>query len=557
MGDEKTCLFIHTMIFYIFSKLQFLILCSALLLVQIGLLARKGDITLMTVQRTKAKIHYDTGAVFTNDAVSLTSFSRSCDVSVFLLPLIPCRIWTEEKPRLKDIIRKSLQKTCSPADLRRWFEPLHVEFDAHLAQISVLFPHVFFAPWFDHQGKNLFEDCARKAVLAQCGREASIAYNTAHTAKPKPLFNAFYSSSSAAFATASPRRESPNIVQQPSKTPAQASTARAPVSSGFDDFIVNAKNAFPLAAARQVAKAGPSPQYNPFVICGKSGTGKTHLVRALTTALGVAHGQDAVFSASADILAETLLTQGLSAFAQVRALIVDDLQRVAHNGPVQEKLIQLMEQFSNEFEGQHKQMIFACSAAPASLQGLEEGLRSRLEVGLVVELKEADIGVRMRFAQCRCRQHNIHLDREHLLLLAQRCVQIRHLTGVILKVAAFHSLEQRDIDTADLENILRSSGEEKQNTGEDIIHVVATHMDISVTDILSGKRQPACVRARQWAMYLCRELLGVSYPVLGRLFGGRDHSTVMHAIKKIDELVGSNKDAQNLCTELKKKCLLR
>lgn len=496
---------------------------------------------------------------------------------------------------MKDIIRKSLQKTCSSADLRRWFEPLHLEFDAANAQISVLFPHVFFEPWFARQGKGVFERCAHEAGLAQCGREVRIAYRNPQTRAPLPLFS---SGASGASTAAGATRVSASLVSgnsgasavstaalatalwpgiNPEATASPASmltaqTALAPASAsasvsssvqavsatpaaglGFDDFIVNAKNAFPLAAARQVAEATTPPRYNPFVMCGKSGTGKTHLVRALTAAFVSAYGQEAVHSASADILAETLLTQGLQAFAPRRALIVDDMQRLAHNSAAQEKLIQLMDLWQD----QQKQLIFACSAAPASLQGLEEGLRSRLEVGLVVELKEADIDVRMRFAQWRCRQHNIRLDREHLLLLAQRCAQIRHLSGVILKVAAFHSLEQRHLDTADLENILRSSGEEKQITGEEIISAVATHMDISTEDILGGKRQPACVRARQWAMYLCREFLGASYPALGRLFGGRDHSTVMHAIKKIDEIVRSNKDAQTLCTELKKKCLLR
>lgn len=454
---------------------------------------------------------------------------------------------------LKDFIRKSLQKTCSPADLQCWFEPLHLEFDATNAQIFVLFPHIFFESWFARHGKNAFERCAREAGLAQCGQEIRVIYRSPHNDPPRPLFSTTPVSKTA-------RADAPtlttSLLPPRAKNTGDSTTAKSSILApfpGFDDFIVNAKNAFPLAAARQVAEATSPPRYNPFVICGKSGTGKTHLLRALTAAFVNAYGQEAVHCASADILAETLIEQGVQAFTPLRALIVDDMHRLAHNSPVQEKLIQLMELWQDE----QKQLIFACSTAPASIQGLEEGLRSRLEVGLVVELKEADIDVRMRFAQWRCRQHSIRLDREHLLLLAQRCTQIRHLSGVILKVAAFHSLEQRDIDTADLENILRSSGEEKQITGEEIINTVATHMEISVTDILSGKRLPACVRARQWAMYLCREFLGSSYPALGRLFGGRDHSTVMHAIKKIDELIKSNKDAQTLCTELKKKSLQR
>ena len=474
--------------------------------------------------------------------------ARSCFTLLFLLPLITWRVRNEENRALKNTIRKSLEKTCSPAELGSWFDPLHLEFDAASGQILVLFPHVFFEPWFVRQGKGRFEHCARETVQTRYGREARIAYRGPSLPRPRPLLHMRGTGTSGG--TLPPAQRAQGMQQSDQTSPEQEGQP-----SGFDAFIVNGKNAFPLAAARQVAAAVSPPLYNPFIICGKSGTGKTHLLRALTAAFTASWGQNAVFSGSADLFAETILaktsTAEPQAFSHLKALVVDDIQRLAHNRAAQEKIIRLMDVWQDA----HKQMVFASTAPPASLQGLEEGLRSRLEVGLVVELKEADMDVRMRFAEWRSRQHGIRLGREQLLLLARRCTQLRHLSGVILKVAAFHSLEQRDTDIADLENILRSSGEEKHITAEDIIQTVGLHLEVPAADMLGGKRQPRCVVARQWAMYLSRELLGLSYPVLGRIFGGKDHSTVMHAIKKIDEMLTSNKDAQLLCTELKKKCL--
>ena len=421
-----------------------------------------------------------------------------------------------------------------------WFEPLELQCDAEEAHISVLFPHAFFQPWFERQGKIRFECSAQESTLTHWGQRASITYCPPPALAPEPL-----SHLGSVVGRPTPLKAAPKLSPDASKLP---------LDEDFDSFIANAKNAFPLTAARQVAEALTPPQYNPFLICGKSGTGKTHLLRALTRAMTRVHGQHTVFSAGADLFGESILAQGARDFtSRHKAIVVDDIQRVAHNRALQEKMVRMLDCAQDS----HIQVILASTHAPATLEGLVDGLRSRLEVGLVVELKEADIEVRMRFAQTRARLHGLKLEREHILLLAQRCTHLRHLSGVILKITAFHSMVQRPITNADLENILRSSGEEKQVESADIIQAVGEHLEVSPEDILGSKRQPHCVRARQWAMFLCRELLGLSYPALGRFFGGKDHSTVMHSIKKITDMMNSDKDAQTLATELKRRCLSR
>ncbi len=416
---------------------------------------------------------------------------------------------------LKDILRDRLQQNCSPEELRRWYDPLLLEYDTAAARLTVFFPHVHFAPWFAQEGQAIFE----RAVARWFGEQGI---------SPELVYQA---------AAWPPRRPSPKDAP--------------PAAYTLDGFITNSKNAFPLAAARRVADPASGHAYNPFIVCGKSGTGKTHILRALAAALAAAHGGDAVFSGGVDELAAAVAAHGGSAFFRARqALVVDDLQRAAHDAALQEQLIRIMDAFLDS----RRQMIFACADTLASLRGLSEGLRSRLEVGLVVELKEPDLDVRLRFAQARCRGQGLKLERDHLLLLAQRCAQLRYLSGIVLKVAAFQSLEQRAITTEDLENILHGTGDGRTVGPEDIVRTVAEHLKLAPKDILGGKRHPALVRARQIAMYLCREMQGTSYPALGRFFGGKDHSTVVHSIKKVTSLLVSDKDVQHLVTELKRKC---
>jgi chromosomal replication initiator protein len=223
----------------------------------------------------------------------------------------------------------------------------------------------------------------------------------------------------------------------------------------------------------------------------------------------------------------------------------------ANNFPAQEKLLALLDVCLHE----KKQFVCACSGPLVSHRGLSESLRSRLELGIIVELKDPDIDVRMRFAQAQCMAHGIDLAQEHMLLLAQRCEHLHYLSGVLLKIAAYKSLAQEDITRQDIENILKHSGEYSPVTPQDIIRRVAEHFSLSPEDIMGNKRKSALVFARHTAMYLCRKILGVSYPALGQLFGGKDHSTIMYSIKKIEKYIITHKDAHTTITELHDMCI--
>lgn len=426
----------------------------------------------------------------------------------------------------KEHIKTQLLQNFPPESLQRWYDPLLLKLHEHTATLEVYFPHAFFEKWFKREGQQAFER-AFGNWRSNNMPEAQLRYCPFNPVKPEPFLHS-----------------------------ATQKTASIDKNSDFSAFITNGKNAFPLAAAREVANPKSAHKYNPFVICGKNGTGKTHILKAIAAERGLqAQGQTgAIFFADVDGLNELFSSNTVPALlARYTCLIVDDIQRLAQRMELQDQLAQ----FTDYCQEQGIQMVFACTGTLASIKGLGEVLRSRLEAGLVVELKSADLDVRMRFAQKRCAEYGINIDKSQCLLLAQRCTQLSQLSGIILKIRAFHDLVQRDVTLEDLENILRSTGDERQTLPTDIVDAVAHYMGQKAEDILGSKRKPELVLARQTAMYLCRELLGTSYPMLGRFFGGKDHSTVIHSIQKINKLLVTNKDTQTMVTTLKLRCQSR
>lgn len=430
---------------------------------------------------------------------------------------------------LQQALRQHLRQTCSEQELLQWFDPLDLRLDETQQRLEVRFPHAFFRGWFEERALTRFE----AGVHEFMGDAIVLRYPDRDGAAPR-----------------SPRR--PRAVSA-----TQADIAPFGARFTFDAFIVNRKNQFPLAAAREAARSGPQRTYNPFVLCGGSGNGKTHLLKALANELAARHGTNAVFCGSADAL-HTLYAEGdriavrRHLFAH-KALLLDDLHRLRDLTDLREELTGLFDHYHDN----GKQMAFAYAGRLSDLDFLEPPLRSRLELGLIVDLKEPDLDVRVRFIQAQCSGASLQLSREHVLTLAQRCHEFRHLSGILLKVAAYRDMVGRDILDRELEQILRNtdSGPERAVAPDTIITATAEHYGIAPRDILGDKRQQHIVQARQVAMYLCRELIGSSFPALGRMFGGKDHSTAMYAVKKIKKLQQDDKDMHALVAELKRRCL--
>ena len=433
------------------------------------------------------------------------------------------------KMPVKDALRAHLAERCTEEELRSWYTPLHIEIDPEESCLTVTFPHPLFGSWFAGVGQAALESC-----LSPClGKDLPVRY----VVRQRP------SGPSAPFLPLAAK---------------SARTEKACTEKAFGEnftlerFLSNKKNFFPLAVAREVATPQKEPGYNPLVYYGKSGSGKTHMLRAIANELNRTYPSRAVFYGDiSSFRQECEQHEHSSIFDQYQAYCIDDIHFFANNPPLQAKLLSILDAC---LYGK-KQFVCACSGPLVTHKGLSEHLRSRLELGIVVELKTPDIDVRMRFAQAQCTAHGISLALEDILFLAQQCKHLRYLSGVLLKISAYKKLTQQEITRQDIEKILKHSGEYTPIMPQDIIRRVAEYFSLSPEEITGNKRTFSLVFARQTAIYLCREILGVSYPALGHIFGGKNHSTIMYHMKKIEKYLAAHKDAHTMLTTIHNMCV--
>ena len=454
---------------------------------------------------------------------------------------------------LKKELREILAKNRATAG-ETWLDSLILRQEE--ITLRVFFPHMYFADWFNLHKRATFEDALHKHFTGL--RNDSVP-------------NIIYES-------AAPGAFTANMLTQPASPPPGPdchSAVAAEAEDPFAGFICNDKNAFPQATARELAGDTASTAYNPFLVCGRSGTGKSRLLQAMTSVMSrTADPARMMCSSAARFCSEHLAWARKPELFWMRydVLMLDDIQDLAGHNDWQRKIVAIMDVCPGRQKsfpgilphtkvpptGQQAnraaaRMIFACSGQPQALKALDERLLSRLESGLVVELMEPDLDVRLRYVQALCKERRLTLTREQLLFLAQRCSQFRLLQGLMLKVGAYHAVKGNSLTPADMENIVRTGMAEKMPGCREILGEVAKKLNLKPEDVLGVKRRPELVLARQVAMYICRRKLGLSYPELGRAFGGRDHSTVIYAINKIKKLLVSNKSVQQLVTEIEMK----
>ena len=321
----------------------------------------------------------------------------------------------------------------------------------------------------------------------------------------------------------------------------------------FDSFIVGKPNELAHAAARRVAD-GTAVTFNPLFLYGGVGLGKTHLMHAIAWELSTKRPDLNVLYLSAEqfmyrfvqSLRERKMMDFKQIFRSVDILMVDDVQFIAGKDSTQEEFFHTF----NALVDQGKQIIISADRAPGEIKGLEERIKSRLQCGLVVDLHPTNYELRLGILQSKVELYSkqypdLSLDPEVLEFLALRIsTNVRVLEGALTRLFAFASLVGRHITlyvTQDcLADVLRAS--ERKITIEEIQRKVSEHYNIRLSDMIGPKRLRTYARPRQIAMYLSKNLTSRSLPEIGRRFGGRDHTTVMHGVKRIEEL--KNQDGQ-------------
>jgi chromosomal replication initiator protein len=315
----------------------------------------------------------------------------------------------------------------------------------------------------------------------------------------------------------------------------------------FDRFVVGKPNELAHAAARRVAEGGPVT-FNPLFLYGGVGLGKTHLMHAIAHELQATRPDLKVLYLSAEqfmyrfvqALRERKMMDFKGLFRAVDVLMVDDVQFIGGKDSTQEEFFHTF----NALVDQNKQIIISADRAPGEIKGLEDRIKSRLQCGLVVDLHPTDYELRLGILQSkvevqRAQYPGLHIDEGILEFLAHRIsTNVRVLEGALTRLFAFASLVGRDITmdlTVDcLSDVLRAS--ERKITVEEIQRRVSEHYNIRLSELIGPKRVRNFARPRQVAMYLCKQLTSRSLPEIGRRFGGRDHTTVMHGVKRIEEL---------------------
>jgi len=315
----------------------------------------------------------------------------------------------------------------------------------------------------------------------------------------------------------------------------------------FDTFVVGKPNELAHAAARRVAEGG-DVTFNPLFLYGGVGLGKTHLMHAIAWELQTRHPHLNVLYLSAEqfmyrfvqALRDRRMMDFKQMFRSVDVLMVDDVQFIAGKDSTQEEFFHTF----NALVDQNKQIIISGDRAPGEIKDMESRIASRLQSGLIVDLHPTDYELRLgilhsKMAVHRAQHPDLEIDPKVLEFLAHRIsTNVRVLEGALTRLYAFASLVGRPITmdlTQDcLADILRAS--ERKITIEEIQRKVAEHYNIRLSELVGPKRLRIFARPRQVAMYLCKRLTSRSLPEIGRHFGKRDHTTVMHGVRRIEEL---------------------
>ncbi|MFF8937666.1 chromosomal replication initiator protein DnaA [Streptomyces paradoxus] len=336
-------------------------------------------------------------------------------------------------------------------------------------------------------------------------------------------------------------------------------TARLNPKYLFDTFVIGASNRFAHAAAVAVAEA-PAKAYNPLFIYGESGLGKTHLLHAIGHyARSLYPGTRVRYVSSEEFTNEFINSirdgKGDSfrkRYREMDILLVDDIQFLADKESTQEEFFHTF----NTLHNANKQIVLSSDRPPKQLVTLEDRLRNRFEWGLITDVQPPELETRIAILRKKAVQEQLNAPPEVLEFIASRISRnIRELEGALIRVTAFASLNRQPVDLGLTEIVLKDlipGGDDSapEITSTAIMGATADYFGLTVEDLCGTSRGRALVTARQIAMYLCRELTDLSLPKIGALFGGRDHTTVMHADRKIRNLMAERRSIYNQVTEL-------
>ena len=331
----------------------------------------------------------------------------------------------------------------------------------------------------------------------------------------------------------------------------------------FDSFVVGSNNKFAHAAALAVSES-PGKVYNPLFLHGGVGLGKTHLMHSIANYILKEDPDKKVFYVTSEYFTNELIETlragdryGMAAFREkyrnIDVLLIDDVQFLIGKEGTQEEFFHTF----NTLHNADKQIIISSDRPPKDIETLEERLRTRFEWGLIADISSPDFETRMAILRKKEEQEGHHIADEIITYIATNVKSnIRELEGAYNRLIALSTLEKRPIDLNLAEEAIKdiiSPNQVREITPKLILQIVAEHFNISTDDIKSTKRSADIAFPRQVYMYLCRDILDISLDQIGETLGGRDHTTVMHGVKKITQDVQNSESTSQLVSTIKKK----
>jgi chromosomal replication initiator protein len=361
--------------------------------------------------------------------------------------------------------------------------------------------------------------------------------------------------------------ESANAVNAPGRSPGWGESTTAPATRSrvehprlldprytFDNFVIASSNRFAHAAAQSVAES-PARSYNPLFIYGEAGLGKTHLLHAIGNYVhenyAGRHVRYVTTETYMNEFVDAIRTNATTAFKRryrdCDVLLIDDVQFMERKESLQEEFFHTF----NSLYGASKQIVLTSDRPPKSIATLEDRLRSRFLSGLITEVQPPELETRIAILQTKAAHERVAVPDDVLDFIATHVTEnIRELEGALIRVTAFASLNRQPLSRELAEQVLSdiiAVDQPRRITPQVILEATSEEFGFSVDELCGPNRRRPLVTARQVSMYVFRELTDFSYPAIGREFGGRDHSTVMHAVEKIATLM---KERQQIYTQV-------
>lgn len=436
----------------------------------------------------------------------------------------------------------NLEKVIPPQNFSNWIEPIRFS-HADQQALYVTVPNQFFREWIEDN----YLDLINSALSVATDKHLSLAFLVQEDIESFPLTAQLPSEE-----RQDPKPEIAPLEQLRTKEPTPLNPRYT-----FEQFVSGAGNQFAHAAALAVA-SNPAITYNPLFIYGGVGLGKSHLLNAVGHQIKAKDPATRIFYCSAEKFMHEMVNciklnkmdEFRERYRSVDVLLIDDIQFITGKERTQ---VEFFHTFNALYES-HKQIVITSDKFPREMPNLEDRLRSRFEWGLIADIQPPDLETKIAILKKKADLNKIQLPDEVAYFLASSDTRnIRELEGMLIRLGAYSSLQHIPITLTmakkNLKDILVDK--RKEITIELIQKCAAEYFGLKVADLKSEKRVKAFVLARQVAIWLCRDMTAASYPDIGSRFGGKDHSTVIHAVKKIDKMLADDANLNKMIKELK------